>query len=188
MRNRISLRVQPLDDDRDRFCAAGEISGDKRESASCGRDAALAKRPSCHRQRDNGHVGRRPRQSHQRNHGRQIPSAALEQRAEGAAFAEIWRRLDLVMLRSLQSMVTHDNFMVGDTDEFFASCFFGLQRNHQLAARYKNNYFFSKISFFLLASITLIVIYFKLKYLMREYWKPAKGFIFPRRYHLKIVI
>jgi lactosylceramide 4-alpha-galactosyltransferase len=50
-------------------------------------------------------------------------------------FGGVYSDLDLVMLQSLRSMVTAgQNFMVGDTEDCFASSFFGLQRNHPLAA------------------------------------------------------
>jgi lactosylceramide 4-alpha-galactosyltransferase len=48
-------------------------------------------------------------------------------------FGGVYGDLDLVMLQSLHAVVPEHNFMVGDTQEIFASCFFALQRNHPLA-------------------------------------------------------
>lgn len=45
----------------------------------------------------------------------------------------VYGDLDLIMLRSIHSMVPEGNFVVGETGGYFASCFFGLSRNHTVA-------------------------------------------------------
>lgn len=50
-------------------------------------------------------------------------------------FGGVYADLDVVMLRSLQSVAPSENFVVGDDLVYFANCFFGFQRNHTLAER-----------------------------------------------------
>lgn len=51
-------------------------------------------------------------------------------------FGGVYADLDIIMLRSLhQSVALSENFVVGDDLVYFASCFFGFQRNHTLAKR-----------------------------------------------------
>ena len=64
-------------------------------------------------------------------------------------FGGVYADFDLVMLRSLQSRVHSDNFMVGEVDDDFSSDFFGFQRNHTLAKRCGNFFILTLNIFFI---------------------------------------
>lgn len=47
----------------------------------------------------------------------------------------VYADLDLVMLKQLNAVIGNDNFVVGARQDSFASCLFGLKRNHALNKR-----------------------------------------------------
>jgi lactosylceramide 4-alpha-galactosyltransferase len=50
-------------------------------------------------------------------------------------FGGVYSDLDMIMLKNLRSVVPSDNFMLAETNHYFAACLFGFQRNHKTVGR-----------------------------------------------------